>query len=77
MPPTTSEAGLVGNVAKAVDPSDDLPIELKNRLSSEGYVRVDNSRLFGADRFVLPGQINLVDGNRVLLNARYTDLPKR
>jgi hypothetical protein len=76
-PPTTPETGLVGNIARTVDPAEDLPDELKSRLLSEGYVRVDNSRLFSADRFVLPGQINSVDGNRVLLNARYPDLPKR
>jgi hypothetical protein len=43
--------------------ADEVPEELQDRLLRNGFVRVDASGLFAADRYVLPDQIASVSGD--------------
>src|SRR5436305_6129411 len=51
-----TDSSLVDNIAAAFSPSE-LPEELRDRLLSEGYIRLDTKGLFAADRYILPEQI--------------------
>jgi hypothetical protein len=74
--PDLMDTSVVNNLAEAVDPGDNVPDELKNRLFYEGFVRVNSNTLFGRDRYILPSQIDAVSGDRVVLNVTKDDLPK-
>lgn len=53
---------------------DDLPETLRQRLLLYGFVRVDAPGLFDADRYILPNQIQSVDGQRVTLKVSKSEL---
>ncbi len=74
--PDMQNLNLMTDLAEAFDPGDNVPDDLKNRLYYEGFVRVDNSSLFGRDRYILPNQIDAVSGDRVILNVKKDDLAK-
>jgi hypothetical protein len=57
--------------------TDNLPEELRERLMRNGFIRIDATGLFAADRYVLPEQIQAVSGDRVTLNVPRDDLIKR
>lgn len=50
---------------------------LENRLLWDGYVVVNLSGLFSGDRYILPGQIQDVQGKEVLLNVTKDELLKK
>lgn len=66
---------LLENLAEAFT-SDDLPEELRERLLTEGYVRIDAAGLFEADRYVPASQIQSVSGDEVLLSVSKSELLK-
>ena len=70
------DSSLVGDIARAFAP-DDLPEALRERLLREGYVRLDTSGLFAADRYILPGQIASAVGDELMLNVSKDDLIER
>jgi hypothetical protein len=70
------DTSLVGDIARAFAP-DDLPEALRDRLLSEGYVRLDTKGLFAADRYILPDQIASSDGDSLMLNVRKDELMTR
>src|SRR3954454_11012961 len=55
--------GLVQDIAEAFAP-DELPQVLRDRLLSEGYIRLDAKGLFAADRYILPEQIASASGDQ-------------
>lgn len=57
--------------------TDDLPEEVRARLLHQGFVRIDADGLFAADRYVMPEQIDLVSGDRLMLNVTRDELMKR
>ena len=67
---------LIDDVARAFAP-DDLPETLRDRLLTEGYVRLDTKGLFAADRYILPEQIARTDGDALILNVRKDELMTR
>jgi hypothetical protein len=70
------EGGLVEDIAEAFAP-DDMPEVLRDRLLTEGYIRLDTKGLFEADRYILPEQIDSSSGNALLLNVSKDELMKR
>jgi len=68
--------GLMGDIAEAFAP-DDMPEVLRDRLLTEGYIRLDTSGLFAADRYILPEQIDSSSGDALLLNVSKDELMKR
>lgn len=67
---------LVDWLADAFHPND-VPTELRERLETNGFIRVDADGLFAADRFVTPDQIARVDDDRVQLTLERDQLIKR
>ena len=67
---------LIADIAEAIAPSD-MPEELRDRLLSEGYIRLDTKGLFAADRYILPDQIASSAGDELLLNVSKDELMKR
>lgn len=67
---------ILGEIAEAFR-EDDMPETLRERLLSEGYIRVDSDAPFAADRFVLPSQVASTSGNEVLLNVGEDELITR
>ena len=68
--------GLVEDIAEAFAP-DDMPEVLRDRLLTEGYIRLDTKGLFAADRYILPEQIDSSSGEALLLNVSKDELMKR
>ncbi|HEX2979000.1 MAG TPA: hypothetical protein VHO48_01930 [Anaerolineaceae bacterium] len=64
------------DIARAIAPEDQLPDTVQNRLLFNGFVRLDSSMLFHADRYILPDQIDTISGDQVVLNVAYDDLVK-
>jgi hypothetical protein len=56
---------------------DELPEVVRERLLQQGFIRIDSSGLFSADRYVLPDQIMSVSGEGVTLNVTKDELVKR
>jgi hypothetical protein len=63
------DESLVTEVAETIvpDDADDLPVEMRERLIREGYVRIDTGFL-RADRFVTPDQIQSISDDVVMLS---------
>jgi hypothetical protein len=63
------DESLVEEVAETIVPNDaeDLPVEMRERLIREGYIRIDTGFL-RADRFVTPSQIASVADDMVMLS---------
>ena len=71
------ETSLVEDIAEAFSPDDDLPEVLRDRLLTEGYVRLDTKGLFASDRYILPEQIASSSGDTLQLNVSKDELMKR
>jgi hypothetical protein len=56
---------------------DNLPDTLKSRLLLYGFIRVDAPGLFDADRYILPNQIESVNGDRITLKVTKHELVQR
>lgn len=69
------EDSLIDSIAEVFSP-DELPEEVRERLLQQGFVRIDSSGLFAADRYVLPDQIMSVSGDTVTLNVSREELVK-
>lgn len=67
---------IVDWIADAFQPNE-VPEELRERLMTNGFIRIDADGLFAADRFVTPDQIAMVSGDRVQLVQDKDDLIKR
>jgi hypothetical protein len=65
--PGRAGSSLIDDFTKAIIPSDQVPEALRERLLRHGFIRIDSTGLFAADRYVLPGQIARVSGNRITL----------
>jgi hypothetical protein len=57
--------------------TDDVPEELREKLLRNGFVRVDASGLFAADRYVLPDQIASVSDDQITLTVGRDELIRR
>ena len=68
--------GLVEDIAEPFA-HDDMPEVLRDRLLTEGYIRLDTKGLFAADRYILPEQIDSSSGEALLLNVSKDELMKR
>jgi hypothetical protein len=67
---------LLDNIAEAFG-GEEIPEILRDRLLSEGYIRLDTKGLFAADRYILPEQIASAVGDQLVLNVSKDDLLKR
>ena len=54
-----------------------IPEPLRARLLRHGFIRIDTTGLFAADRFAMPEQIVSVSGDRVTLQVTREELIKR
>jgi hypothetical protein len=65
----TRNESIVEEVAETIipDDADDLPVEMRERLIREGYVRIDTGFL-RSDRFVTPSQIQSISDDTVILS---------
>jgi hypothetical protein len=66
---------LVENIAEAFG-AEQLPEVLRDRLLTEGYIRLDTDGLFAADRYILPDQIASTTADAVILNVSKDELIK-
>jgi hypothetical protein len=76
--PSTLDRGrdtLLDNIAEAFA-GDEIPDEIRARLLQQGFVRIDASGIFAADRYVTPEQIASVTGDGLLLNVTKDQLVK-
>ncbi|HWA19658.1 MAG TPA: hypothetical protein VG757_11755 [Devosia sp.] len=67
---------LVDEIAKAFG-REELPEVLRDRLLREGYIRIDTSGIFSADRLALPSQIASAGADELMLNVDKDELIKR
>lgn len=68
---------LVDSIATAFTADDhDLPEEERQNLLTKGYIQIDSSGFFAADRFATADQIARVDGDDVHLNVDRDELVK-
>src|SRR5690606_9379383 len=58
----------LGALADVFSP-DELPDVVRERLLQQGFIRIDATGLFAADRYVLPDQIMSVSGDGVTLKV--------
>jgi len=70
------QGGLIQDLAEAFT-SDGMPEVLRERLLSEGYIRLDSNGLFAADRYILPEQIASASDDEVVLTVDKDELLKR
>ena len=73
--PQMREDSLVDELAEAFFPTD-VPDVIRNKLLLNGYIRLDASGLFAADRYILPEQIASVTNDGVQLNVTRDQLFK-
>ena len=66
---------LVAEIAEAFG-KEPITEELRERLLTEGYIRLDTKGLLAKDRFVLPGQISSISGDEVQLSVGKDELIK-
>jgi hypothetical protein len=62
-----SEGSLIEEFARAIVLTEQVPDIWRERLLSHGFIRIHSTRLFTADRYVMPAQIASVADNRVML----------
>jgi hypothetical protein len=74
--PGRGERSLIEDVATAIFPSDQVPETLRQRLLRQGFLRIDSTGLFAADRYVMPDQIADVSVDRVTLQVTRDELIK-
>ena len=75
--PSLRDNSLIDDIARGIFDSTDVPEEMQQRLINDGFIRIDAAGIFTGDRFVLPEQIDHVDGNNVYLNISRDGLLKR
>jgi len=75
--PGRSESSLIEDFARAIFPADQVPEPLRQRLLRHGFIRIDSTSLFAADRYVMPDQIADVSEDRVTLRVTRDELIKR
>jgi len=63
-------------VARAISPRDQVPETLRQRLLRHGFLRIDSTGLFAADRYVMPAQIADVSEDHVTLQVTRDELIK-
>jgi hypothetical protein len=56
---------------------EEIPEPLRDRLLTEGYIRLDTKGLLAKDRFILPSQIASTFGDEIMLNVDKDELVKR
>jgi hypothetical protein len=66
----------IDNIAEVFDP-DELPVAVRARLLQQGFVRIDASGLFAADRYVTPDQILAISGDELTLRVSKDQLLKK
>jgi hypothetical protein len=71
------ESSLLEDFAKAIAAGDEMPEPLRQRLLRHGFIRIDSTGLFAADRYVMPDQIADVSEDRVTLRVTRDELIKR
>ncbi len=62
-----SEGSLIEEFARAIVLTEQVPDIWRERLLSHGFIRINSTGLFAADRYVMPAQIASVADNRVML----------
>ena len=67
---------ILGSIAEAFG-KEELPQPLRDRLLTEGYIRLDTEGMLAKDRFILPEQIASAAGDEIMLNVAKDDLIKR
>jgi hypothetical protein len=75
--PERGESWLIEDVVKAIFPGDRVPEPLRQRLLRHGFIRIDSTGLFAADRYVMPDQIAALSDDRVTLRVTREQLIKR
>jgi hypothetical protein len=70
------ESSVIEDFAKAFVAEDPVPEPLRERLRRHGFVKIDSSGLFAADRYVTPDQIAEVSGDRITLRVTRDELIK-
>jgi len=75
--PGRRESSLLQDFAKALGAGDHVPEVLHDRLRRHGFIRIDSTGLFAADRYVMPDQIADISGDRVTLRVTRDELIKR
>ena len=75
--PGGHESSLLEDFAKAIAAGDEMPEPLRQRLLRHGFIRIDSTGLFAADRYVMPDQIAGVSEDRVRLRVTRDELIKR
>ena len=75
--PGGTETSLLEDFAKAVSPTEPLSEELRQRLLRRGFIRIDCTGIFAADRYATPEQIAQVSKDHVTLQVERNDLLKR
>jgi hypothetical protein len=75
--PGRGEDSLIEDFAKALSAGDHVPEALRERLRRQGFIRIDSTGLFAADRYVTPDQVADVSGDRVTLRVTRDELIKR
>jgi hypothetical protein len=71
-----AQHSIIEDFADAFRP-EDLPVEMRERLLREGFIRIDAAGLFAGERYALPEQIQSVAGDRVVLSTGKDELIKR
>ena len=71
-----SRESILGSIAEAFG-KEELPETLRDRLLTEGYIRLDTKGRSAKDRFILPSQIASASGEEINLNVVKDDLIKR
>jgi hypothetical protein len=67
---------IIENIAEAFG-KEELPEALRDRLLTEGYIRLDTKGILARDRYILPEQIASAAGDEIMLNVEKDDLIKR
>lgn len=72
----TAGSSLLEDFARAFAP-DTVPEPVRARLLRHGFIRIDTTGLFAADRYAMPEQIASVSDDRVTLRVTREELMKR
>lgn len=67
------DESLIDTIAEVFAPND-MPEAVRSRLLQQGFIRVDATGLFAADRYITPDQIAQVAGDRVVLRVSREEL---
>jgi hypothetical protein len=76
--PTEQQAtSLLDDFITSLAASEPVPEPVRQRLLRHGFIRINTSGLFTADRYAMPDQIESVSDNRVTLGVTYKELMNR